>query len=241
MSGPGQPRTTLVRCPLRWPGSRYPQSDLTQALKPCRGRKGPSERLLEEPWRDINLQLHPKLHRSVLCLSLSQPTGVWAARDELRSIIKEHRRGDQEKRRYRHRKTYPKEVSPSGQPLGNAGRAALEGQAGADWPGTEISGQLAKVACSLGRLACGGRSAGLTYLSHPRNGREGYYLPPSGATHCPEPRAGAACGAETQGLTANRRSAGADQEGSPAFSRAFIPPAAFQVQDRRGEGRWGRK
>lgn len=123
--------------------------------------------------------------------------------------------------------------------MGNAGRAALEGQAGVNWPGTEISGQLAKVACSLGRLACGGRSAGLTYLSHPRNGREDYYLPPSGATHSPEPRAGAACGAETQGLTANRRSGGADQEGSPAFALAFIPPAAFQVQDRRGEGRVG--
>lgn len=36
----------------------------------------------------MNLQLHPKLYRSGLCLSLSQPTGVWAARDELRSIIK---------------------------------------------------------------------------------------------------------------------------------------------------------
>ncbi|MXQ96086.1 hypothetical protein E5288_WYG015585 [Bos mutus] len=72
----------------------------------------------------------------------SQPTGVWAARDELRSIIKEHRRGDQQKQRYRHRKTYLKEASPSRQPLGNAGRAALEGQAGANWPGTEISGQL---------------------------------------------------------------------------------------------------
>lgn len=86
-----------------------------------------------------------------------------------------------------------------------------------------------------------GRSAGLTYLSRPPNGSEGYYLPPSVATHCPEPRAGAACGAVTQGLTANRRSGGADQEDSPAFSLAFIPPAAFQVQDRRGEGRWGRK
>lgn len=184
VSGPGQPRTILVRCPLRWPGTRHPQSDLTRAIKPCRGREGPSERLLEEPWRDINLQLHPKLYCSGLCLSLPQPTGVWAARDKLRSIIKEYRRGDQQKRRYRHRKTYLKEASPSGQPLGNAGRAALEGQAGANWPGTEISGQMGSWRKWL--AASGGSHAGAfgwAYLSLPPAKRKRGLLPPTISCH----------------------------------------------------------
>ena len=93
----------------------------------------------------------------------------------MRSIIKEHKRGHREKRWNRHRKSDPKEASPLGQPLGHAGRAALEGPAGADRPGAEIPGQLGSWRKWL--AAPGGSR--WAYLTLPPAEENGGLLPPT--------------------------------------------------------------
>lgn len=144
---------------------RCPWSDLAQILKPCSVREGHSERLLEAPSReswDRNLQPHPKLGRCGLCPS---PSRLWAERDKLRSIIKEHRRKDQEKRRDKHRKSELKKSQFIGAAPGSRRKGGARGARGQGPIGSRdfrSVGQLAGVACSRWRLVRRERPAGLT-------------------------------------------------------------------------------
>lgn len=104
----------------------------------------------------------------------------------MRGIIKEHRRGDQEKWRVTHRKSTPKE----GQSIRAAPGSLRKGGVRRDGAQTLTATWAVGGGCLHPPEARVPGGFGLAYLlSRPRKRSGGYYLPPSGTTRRPDLRA----------------------------------------------------
>lgn len=211
----GAPPAATALTPGVWPspGSQVPR--LAQEEPP---RKSPGP-----------VSAAPPQTRSLRTLRKPHPGQVWAMGDALRSIIKEHPRGDQEKRRATHRKTDLQEgrvhqgspwVTQEG--WRSDGRRA---QAGWGHRYCRPHGQL------VGHTP-GGSRAGRVRLGLPNSPASGREAEVTTSNHQVRLAALAlaqaqACGTETQDRTANCRSGGAGSSSSPAFQLAFNSSRRF--------------